>query len=105
MQDKNAGNSGDLVKHIVYLALLRELARASTGAKPHVIEAHGGKGVYVSAHPHLLKARRLEHFAPSTLGRAQAACFQRAPAGFGQVTGLANGEIAYAGPLPFTAAR
>jgi 23S rRNA A2030 N6-methylase RlmJ len=50
-QDKNAGNSGDLVKHTVYLAMLDELARA--GRKAHVVEAHDGKGVYVSSDPHL----------------------------------------------------
>jgi 23S rRNA A2030 N6-methylase RlmJ len=46
-QDKNAGNSGDLVKHTAYLAMLDELVRS--GRKAHVVEAHGGKGVYVSS--------------------------------------------------------
>lgn len=45
-QDKNAGNSGDLVKHTVYLAMLDHLAR--NRQKAHLVEAHGGKGVYVS---------------------------------------------------------
>lgn len=46
-QDKNAGNSGDLVKHTVYLAMPDELVRS--GRKAHVVEAHGGKGEYVSS--------------------------------------------------------
>ena len=42
-QDKNAGNSGDLVKHTVYVTLFNHLAR--NGKKAHIIEAHGGKGI------------------------------------------------------------
>ncbi len=98
VQDKNAGNSGDLVKHICYLALLRELAHgASPPENLQVVEAQGGKGVYVSAHHHLLKAQRCELYAASTLGRAQAACFAPPPAGLGDVAGLNAGEVVYAG--------
>jgi len=90
-QDKNAGNSGDLIKHISYLALLGELAHGrSRAAQPHIVEAHGGKSVYVSMHPHLLRARQLDHYPASTLGRAQAACFTPAPGGLGPVSGLQN---------------
>ena len=47
VQNQNAGNGGDLVKHSVYLALLR---RAPGGHRElHVVEAHAGKGVYVPA--------------------------------------------------------
>ena len=97
-QDKNAGNSGDLVKHISYLALLRELARGAAPAeKLQVVEAQAGKGMHVSAHHHLLKARRCEQYAASTLGRAQTACFAPPPAGLGDVAGLNTGEVVYAG--------
>ena len=97
-QDKNAGNSGDLIKHIAYLALIRELA--SGHARPdqvQIVETHGGKGVYVSTHRHLSDARRLDNYPESTLGKAQAACFAPAPDGLGPVSGLLPGEIAYAG--------
>lgn len=97
-QDKNAGNSGDLIKHASYLALLREIARGrAPGAPLHVIEAHGGKGVYLSGHPHLLEAQRLPGYASSTLGKAQAGCFAPTPVGLGDVRGLQVGEITYAG--------
>ena len=42
-QDKNAGNSGDLVKHTAYVAMLDHLA--SNGKKAHIVEARGGKGI------------------------------------------------------------
>ena len=52
-QDKNAGTSGDLIKHISYIAVLRQLAHVSSNSMPpDVVEAHGGKGVYVSTHRH-----------------------------------------------------
>jgi hypothetical protein len=94
-QDKNAGNSGDLVKHTAYLAMLDELVRS--GRKAHVVEAHGGKGVYVSSNPHLRKAQQAAQYSTSALGRAQAECFAPAPDGLGVVSDLANAEIAYAG--------
>jgi hypothetical protein len=98
LQDKNAGNSGDLIKHISYLALLHELVHSrSHTPQPHIVEAHGGKSVYVSTHRHLVKARQLDHYGGSTLGRAQAACFAPAPSGLGPISGLQPGEIAYAG--------
>jgi hypothetical protein len=98
LQDKNAGNSGDLIKHTSYLALLYELIhRRSHAAQPHIVEAHGGKSVYVSTHRHLVTARQLDHYPASTLGRAQAACFAPAPSGLGPISGLQPGEIAYAG--------
>src|SRR5256885_11846739 len=71
-QDKNAGNSGDLVKHTAYLAMLDELVRS--GRKAHVVEAHGGKGVYVSSHPHLRKAQRAARYSTSAPRRAEAEC-------------------------------
>src|SRR5579863_4582720 len=97
-QDKNAGNSGDLIKHIAYLALIRELA--NWHARPEqvqIVETHGGKGVYVSTHRHLSDARQLEDYPASTLGKAQAACFAPVPVGLGPVSGLLPGEMAYAG--------
>ena len=94
-QDKNAGNSGDLVKHTVYLAMLDELVRG--GRKAHVVEAHGGKGVYVSSNPHLRRAQQAAQYSTSALGRAQAACFAPPPDGLGAVSDLADADIAYAG--------
>jgi hypothetical protein len=97
-QDKNAGNSGDLIKHISYLALLRELAHGQSPAMQfHIIEAHGGKGVYVSTHPHLRRAQQRNDYSASTLGKAQSACLAPGPGGLGPVSGLQPGEIAYAG--------
>jgi hypothetical protein len=100
-QDKNAGNSGDLIKHISYLALIRELwqmreLRIDSG-RYHIVEAHAGKGVYVSTHHHLFAARRLENYFRSTFGKAQAACFAPEPGGLGPIFGLQTGEVAYAG--------
>jgi hypothetical protein len=94
-QDKNAGNSGDLVKHTVYLAMLDHLAR--DGTKPHIVEAHGGKGVYVSSNPHLRRARQAAQYSTSALGRGQADCFAAPPRGFGVVADLTAQEIAYGG--------
>jgi hypothetical protein len=94
-QDKNAGNSGDLVKHTVYLTMLRALAHGER--RPYIVEAHGGKGVYISANPHLRQATEAPQFTGSVLGRAQAACFAPPPAGLGNVEGLAGNEVAYAG--------
>lgn len=94
-QDKNAGNSGDLVKHTVYLAMLNHLAR--NGQKTHIVEAHGGKGVYVSSNPHLRRAREAAQYSTSVLGRAQAECFAAPPGGLGVVADLVQQEVAYAG--------
>jgi hypothetical protein len=94
-QDKNAGSSGDLVKHTVYLAMLNHMAQ--NGRKPHIVEAHGGKGVYVSANPHLRRAREAVHYSTSFLGCAQAECFAAPPRGLGVVGNLAEHEVAYAG--------
>jgi hypothetical protein len=94
-QDKNAGNSGDLVKHTVYLAILNYLARDEK--KAHIVEAHGGKGVYVSSNPHLRRAREAAQYSTSVLGRAQAACFSAPPSGLGVIADLADQEVAYAG--------
>lgn len=94
-QDKNAGNSGDLVKHTVYLAMLNHLSR--NGKKPHIVEAHGGKGVYVSSNSHLRRAREAVRYSTSALGQAQAECFAAPPDGLGVVANLAEQEIAYAG--------
>ena len=97
-QDKNAGNSGDLIKHISYLALLRELGRVRPIPSPNqIVEAHGGKGVYVSTHRHLVTARQVDDYPRSPFGEAQAACFAPEPSGFGPVLGLQPNEIAYAG--------
>lgn len=94
-QDKNAGNSGDLVKHSAYLALLELLL--GKGTKAQIVEAHGGKGVYASANSHLSKARVAPGYPESLLGRAQAASFSAPPGGLGPVAGLEPGEGAYAG--------
>lgn len=94
-QDKNAGNSGDLVKHTAYVAMLDHLA--SNGKKAHIVEAHGGKGIYVSSNPHLRKARQPAQYSASALGRAQSACFVSPPAGLGIVADLGYQEVAYAG--------
>ena len=93
-QDKNAGNSGDLVKHTVYLAVLNHLARA--GRKTHIVEAHGGKGAYVSSNPHLRRAREAAQYCTSILGQTQVECFAPPPDGLGVVADLAE-QIAYAG--------
>jgi len=94
-QDKNAGNSGDLVKHTVYLAVLNHLSQARR--KAGIVEAHGGKGVYVSSNPHLRRAREVAQYSTSILGQAQVECFAPPPDGLGGVGGLAAQEIAYAG--------
>ena len=94
-QDKNAGNSGDLVKHTVYLAMLNELVRG--GRKVSLVEAHGGKGVYISSNPHFRKALQAAQYSRSLLGRVQAECFASPPNGLGVVSDLADNEIAYAG--------
>ena len=75
-QDKNAGNSGDLVKHTVYLSVLNHLAR--TGKKAHIVEAHGGKAVYVSSSPHLRRARETAQYSKSILGQWQSRVFRPA---------------------------
>src|SRR4051812_6660128 len=95
VQDRNAGNSGDLVKHTAYLALVHELARTAK-ERVHVVEAHGGKGVYVSSHRHLTAAQQLPGFGESPLGRAQSLCFDSTQ-GLGPVLDLHSGETAYAG--------
>src|SRR5258708_7178520 len=87
-QDKNAGNSGDLVKHTVYLAILNHLTR--NGKKTHIVEAHGGKGVYASSNPHLRRAREAAQYSTSILGQAQVECFASPPYGLGVVAGLAT---------------
>jgi len=97
IQDKNAGNSGDQVKHLIYLSLLRELNNREVN--PDVVEAHGGKGVYVSSHRHLLRSRGLPGYQDSLLGRAQTACFAEPPAGLGGISGLRLGEVPYAGSV------
>src|SRR5688500_2889245 len=94
LQNQNAGNSGDLVKHLAYLALAGELV--PTTAPLEIVEGHGGKGVYVSAHPHLAAARRLPGYLESSLGRAQGAAFDPTR-GMGPVGNLDPGEVAYAG--------
>lgn len=94
-QDKNAGNSGDLVKHTAYVAMLDHLA--SNGKKAHIVEAHGGKGIYVSSNPHLRRARQAVQYSASALGRAQSACFVSPPAGLGIVADLGDQEVAYVG--------
>lgn len=72
-------------------------ASARNGQKAHIVEAHGGKGVYVSSNPHLRKALEAAHYSTSILGRAHAECFATPPKGLGVVTDLAKQEIAYAG--------
>lgn len=94
-QDKNAGNSGDLVKHTVYLALLNHLTRS--GRKAHIVEAHGGKGMYVSSNPHLRRVLQAARYSTSALGRAQSGSFAPPPAGLGVVADWGDEEIAYAG--------
>lgn len=94
-QDKNAGNSGDLVKHTVYIAMLDHFA--SNQKKADILEAHGGKGVYVSSNAHLRRARQAAHYSTSALGRAQSTCFASPPAGLGVVTDLGDQEVVYAG--------
>lgn len=83
------------MKHTVYLAVLNHLARA--GKKAQIVEAHGGKGVYVSSNPHLRRAREATQYSTSILGQAQVECFAPPPDGLGVVADLAEPEIAYAG--------
>jgi hypothetical protein len=94
-QDKNAGNSGDLVKHSAYLSLLEVLSQRGTRAQ--IVEAHGGKGVYASGHWQLREARGALGYLDSVLGREQASCFSPPPSGLGSVAGLDPRDIAYAG--------
>jgi hypothetical protein len=94
IQDRNAGNSGDLFKHSAYLALVRKLP--GYAGRLNVVEAHGGKGVYISANRHLMAARELPSYGRSSLGLAQSALFDTAE-GLGHVSGLLPGEVAYAG--------
>lgn len=97
-QDKNAGNSGDLLKHISYLALIRDLGQVRPqGGFVRIVEAHAGKGVYVSTHRHLFAARKRRGYSGPTLGSAQAACLAAEPRGVGPVSGLNPSEVAYAG--------
>ncbi len=97
-QNKNAGNSGDLLKHSAYLALAHELVRRSPWRDElRVLEAHAGKGVYAATSSHLRTARSLPGYGESPLGRAQADAFADPPAGLGQITGLAEDELPYAG--------
>ena len=83
------------MKHTVYLTVLNHLAR--TGKKAHIVEAHGGKAVYVSSNPHLQRARDAAQYSTSILGEAQVECFTPPPDGLGVVADLAVQEIAYAG--------
>jgi len=94
VQDKNAGNSGDLVKHATYLCML---GCAPFVRRAQVIEAHAGKGIYVSSHRHLLTAMQSTEYWKSELGQAQKQCFEEEPIGVGIVEGLENSEVAYAG--------
>lgn len=97
-QNKNAGNSGDLLKHSAYLALLHELAsHGVTSEELNIVEAHSGKGVYAALSPHLRKARALPEYEASPLGSAQARAFLAPPSGLGPIAGLLSGEMPYAG--------
>ena len=97
-QNKNAGNSGDLLKHSAYLALANELVRRSPWRDElRVLQAHAGKGVYAATSSHLRSARSLPGYQQSPLGRAQAGAFANPPAGLGQIAGLADDELPYAG--------
>lgn len=84
------------MKHTGYLTLVRELTRAACGGVVDITEAHGGKGIYASAHPHLLAARQASGYSLSTLGVAQDACFDSVT-GVGPVRDMQPGTIAYAG--------
>src|SRR5580693_5488946 len=47
VENGNAGNGGDLVKHTVYLALLRHLLAQEPWSKELILrECHAGRGVY-----------------------------------------------------------
>lgn len=97
-QNKNAGNSGDLLKHSAYLALLHELVSERAWSEElSVVEAHSGKGVYAARTPHLRTAQALPGYGKSPLGVAQDEAFLASPSGLGPVAGLVNGELPYAG--------
>lgn len=97
-QDKNAGNSGDLVKHSAYLALFDTLTSVEPWRESlHVVEAHAGKGVYVSTSPHFRDFQSSSGFALSRLGRAQCEAFRTPPDGVGVIAYLAPDERPYAG--------
>jgi len=47
IENRNAGNGGDLVKHTVYLAVLRSLLRQDPWSKGLLLrECHAGRGAY-----------------------------------------------------------
>ena len=98
VQNQNAGNGGDLVKHSVYLALL-DTFRAGH-RELHVVEAHAGKGVYVPAAEEYARAAKDAAkdtaVRKSVLGTAQENAFRPTPAGLGSIEGTRDGEYAYA---------
>ena len=94
VQNQNAGNGGDLVKHSVYLALL-DTFRAGH-RELHVMEAHAGKGVYVPAAEEYARAAKDTAVRKSVLGTAQENAFRPAPDGLGSIEGTRDGEYAYA---------
>ena len=71
--------------------MLNHLAR--NGQKAQIVEAHGGKGVYVSSNPHLRRAREAAQYSTSILGRAQAECFAAPPGGLGVVADLVQQAV------------
>lgn len=51
VQNRNAGNAGDIIKHTVYLALLEHLLKQSPWSEQlRVRECHAGRGMYVVPH-------------------------------------------------------
>ncbi len=97
-QNKNAGNSGDLVKHSSYLALLHQMvSHPAWSDEIHITEAHAGKGVYAATSAHLRTACTIPGYRTSPLGVAQAVAFSKPPEGLGEILDLQPNELPYAG--------
>jgi hypothetical protein len=98
VQDRNAGNAGDLGKHGVYLSLLATLRRTPPwrGALD-VIEAHAGKGLYLPGHDQWHTFQEIDHQEHVPLVSAQIAVLAPEPVGVGSIRGLHPDERPYAG--------
>jgi len=102
VQDGNAGNAGDLGKHGVYLSLLAALRRTFPWRGVlNVIEAHAGKGLYVSRQTHWRAFQEMDqhqkHVLHVPLLSAQIAVMAPEPVGVGPIVDLEPGECPYAG--------
>jgi hypothetical protein len=98
LQDRNAGNAGDLGKHGVYLSLLETLRRTppwSGGLQ--VVEAHAGKGLYAAGDPQWKRFQEKGHRENAPLVNLQRAVLGPQPFGVGPILGLPAGDNPYVG--------